>query len=140
MFYFNLKRPRISHMNHFLIRAIRANFGGSRHLFQKKLGFCGHTIWQSCQVNVIFMILGHSRHFIVYHISLTRTTKVFCWHFEPPQGPDISAKMSYLTILCGHHVNYVIYGHNMLKGSHYDIKSRNKPQFCSNPENTENVI
>ena len=47
--------------------------------------------------------------------------------------------MSYLTILCGHHVNYVIYGHNMLKGSHYDIKSRNKPQFCSNPENTENT-
>ena len=33
MFYFNLKRPRISHTTHFLIRAIRANFGGGRHLF-----------------------------------------------------------------------------------------------------------
>ena len=44
--------------------------------------------------------------------------------------------MSYLTILCGHHV---IYGHNKLKGSHYDIKSRKEPQFCSNPENPENT-
>ena len=55
--------------------------------------------------------------------------------FEPPQGPNISAEMSYLTILCGHHINYVMYDHNMLKGSHFFQKIGTKPQFPSNFEN-----